>query len=196
MKSYDMSEHTSRIPNVQFLTPEEEQAYGSNRRLELSLRSENRRLRKVIDEKNRQLQSFAEECNRKMQDLIAKYRQYDEQRKSYYARFEEEYDDMKECFDNFNEEIQRVAVEEMGGEDDRKMLLRLYQNWYAYKKSASYLRDRLASGRNAVKGIQKDIEKIRILIGQEWNLHTIEAVADRSQVLQQHLDTLKGILKT
>ena len=58
----------------QKLTEEEVKAYIPNRNLQLTLSGEVKRLRKVIEEKDA---------------LITKFKKYDEERKSYYRRFEQ-----------------------------------------------------------------------------------------------------------
>lgn len=66
-----------------------------NKDLELTDKAEIERLKKVIDEKNKTIKGF---------------KKYDEERKRYYARFEENYKMMEERFNEFNS-----AVEECEG---------------------------------------------------------------------------------
>lgn len=180
-----MSDKTPRIPGIQILTPEEDRGYAFNRHLELGLRQENTRLRKALAERNRQFQA-----------LVEKYRSYDEERKAYYAAFEEEYADMKESFDSFNEELLKVSDDGTFRDGERKSILRLFRNWYTYKKNAAYYHDRLASGRKAVKGIEKDVESIRELIRKDPDTEVITAICERSAVLQTHLDALLAAIET
>lgn len=74
----------------QKLTEEEVKAYIPNRNLQLTLSGEVKRLRKVIEEKDA---------------LITKFKKYDEERKAYYRRFEQNYEMMEKRFDEFLEAI-------------------------------------------------------------------------------------------
>lgn len=190
-----MQEHNPRTPGIQILTPEEERGYAFNRHLELGLRSENIRLRKALNEKNLQMKAVIDDCTAKMQSLVEKYRKHDDQRKAHYARFEEEYDAMKEYFDSFSEELREAMDDESFSDNDRKAVLKLYQHWYSYKKESATLRGKISTGRQGIKGILKDAEILTGLVQKERDIHNIEAVTDRVAVLRQHLDTLKTALE-
>lgn len=190
-----MQEQTPRTPGIQILTPEEERGYAFNRHLELGLRSENIRLRKALNEKNLQMKAVIDDCTAKMQSLVEKYRKHDDQRKAYYARFEEEYDAMKEYFDSFSEELRKAMDDESFSDNDRKAVLKLYQHWYSYKKESATLWGKISTGRQGIKGILKDAEILTGLVQKERDIHNIEAVTDRVTVLRQHLDTLKTALE-
>ncbi len=190
-----MQEQTPRTPGIQILTPEEERGYAFNRHLELGLRSENIRLRKALNEKNLQMKAVIDDCTAKMQSLVEKYRKHDDQRKAHYARFEEEYDAMKEYFDSFSEELRKAMDDESFSDNDRKAVLKLYQHWYSYKKESATLRGKISTGRHGIKGILKDAEILTGLVQKERDIHNIEAVTDRVAVLRQHLDTLKTALE-
>lgn len=82
----------------QKLTEKELKAYIPNKNLQLTLSSECKRLRKVIEEKDA---------------LIAKFKKYDEERKTYYRRFEQNYALMEERF----AEVAN-AIDECGDLDD------------------------------------------------------------------------------
>lgn len=62
-----------------------------NEELELTDQAEIVRLKKVIEEKNR---------------TISEFRKYDDERKKYYARFEENYKLMEERFEEFNNVVE------------------------------------------------------------------------------------------
>ncbi len=104
---------------------DEVKAYIPNLHLELTPQAEIRRLRKVIDEKN---------------DLIARFKKYDEERKAYYRRFEQNYEMMEERFDEFLE-----AINECDEIDDgtkgfyKEVVMRLYRGKVANDKEKSVL---------------------------------------------------------
>ena len=72
----------------QRLTEEEVRTYIPNRNLQLTLSAECKRLKKVIGEKDA---------------LIAKFKKYDEERKSYYHRFEQNYEMMEEQYNEWRD---------------------------------------------------------------------------------------------
>lgn len=97
----------------QKLTEEEVKAYIPNRNFQLTLSSEVKRLRKVIEEKDA---------------LITKFKKYDEERKAYYRRFEQNYEMMEKRFDEFLE-----AINDCDDIDDgtkgfyKEVVMRLYR---------------------------------------------------------------------
>ena len=109
----------------QKLTEEEMKAYIPNRNLQLTLSGEVKRLRKVIEEKDA---------------LITKFKKYDEERKSYYRRFEQNYEMMEERFNEFLE-----AINDCDDIDDgtkvfyKEVVMRLYRGKVATDKEKSVL---------------------------------------------------------
>lgn len=97
----------------QKLTEEEVKAYNPNRNFQLTLSGEVKRLRKVIEEKDA---------------LITKFKKYDEERKAYYRRFEQNYEMMEKRFDEFLE-----AINDCDDIDDgtkgfyKEVVMRLYR---------------------------------------------------------------------
>ena len=82
-----------------------EKSMALNKDLELTERAEIARLRKVIEEKNRAIEGF---------------KKYDDDRKRYYARFEENYKIMEERFNEFNNAV--AECEELDYNSKRYLL--------------------------------------------------------------------------
>lgn len=109
----------------QKLTEEEVKAYIPNRNLQLTLSSEVKRLRKVIDEKDA---------------LIAKFKRYDEERKQYYHRFEQNYEMMEERFNELADAINSCdEIDDGTKEFYREVVMRLYRGKVATDKDKSVL---------------------------------------------------------
>lgn len=109
----------------QKLTEEEVKAYITNRNLQLTLSSEVKRLRKVIDEKDA---------------LIAKFKRYDEERKQYYHRFEQNYEMMEERFNELADAINSCdEIDDGTKEFYREVVMRLYRGKVATDKDKSVL---------------------------------------------------------
>lgn len=109
----------------QKLTEEEVKAYIPNRNLQLTLSSEVKRLRKVIDEKDA---------------LIAKFKRYDEERKQYYHRFEQNYEMMEERFNELADAINSCDELDDGTKEFyREVVMRLYRGKVATDKDKSVL---------------------------------------------------------
>ena len=109
----------------QKLTEEEVRAYIPNRNLQLTLSGEVKRLLKVIEEKN--------EC-------IAKFKRYDEERKAYYRRFEQNYEMMEERFNEFLEAINDCdEIDDGSKEFYKEVVMRLYRGKVATDKEKSVL---------------------------------------------------------
>ena len=109
----------------QKLTEEEVKAYIPNRNLQLTLSSEVKRLRKVIDEKDA---------------LIAKFKRYDEERKQYYHRFEQNYEMMEERFNELADAINSCdEIDDGTKEFYREVVMRLYRGKVATDKDKSIL---------------------------------------------------------
>lgn len=108
----------------------EVKAYIPNLHLELTPQTEIRRLRKVIEEKN---------------DCIAKFKKYDEERKSYYRRFEQNYEMMEERFNEFIDAINECDEIDDGTKDFYKeVIMRLYRGKVATDKEKSVLQTSLS----------------------------------------------------
>ena len=109
----------------QKLTEEEVKAYIPNRNFQLTLSGEVKRLRKVIEEKDA---------------LITKFKKYDEERKAYYRRFEQNYEMMEKRFDEFLE-----AINDCDDIDDgtkgfyKEVVMRLYRGKVTIDKEKSVL---------------------------------------------------------
>ena len=86
----------------QKLTEDEIRAYIPNRYLQLTLKGELQRLRKVIEEKDA---------------IIAKFKKYDEERKTYYSRFEKNYKLMEERFGELADAVNECEDFEYGTKD-------------------------------------------------------------------------------
>ena len=103
----------------------EVKAYIPNLHLELTPQNEIRRLRKVIEEKN---------------DCIAKFKKYDEERKSYYRRFEQNYEMMEERFNEFLEAINDCdEIDDGTKEFYKEVVMRLYKGKVATDKEKSVI---------------------------------------------------------
>ena len=109
----------------QKLTEEEVKAYIPNRNLQLTLSSEVKRLRKVIDEKDA---------------LIAKFKRYDEERKQYYHRFEQNYEMMEERFNELADAINDCdEIDDGTKEFYKEVIMRLYKGKVATDKEKSVI---------------------------------------------------------
>lgn len=114
----------------QKLTEEEVRAYIPNRNLQLTLSGEVRRLNKVIEEKN--------EC-------IAKFKRYDEERKAYYRRFEQNYQMMEERFNEFMDAINDCGdIDEGTKEFYNEVVKRLYKGKVNSDKNKSIFQKALS----------------------------------------------------
>ena len=159
---------------------ESENGYSPNWRLPRFVGpTEIRRLNKVVEEKNA---------------LIEKFRKYDDERKAYYAGFMEEYEAMKESFDQFTQELQKVFEDNGREESDYRKVLRLYRNWLNYKNHAEHYKDKLA--RESVRDIKDDLGKLEELLGQlEYETASdLEHVVSRMFTMRKHLDVLQSKL--
>lgn len=109
----------------QKLTEEEVKAYIPNRNFQLTLSGEVKRLRKVIEEKDA---------------LITKFKKYDEERKAYYRRFEQNYEMMEKRFDEFLEAINDCDDIDDGSKGFYKeVVMRLYRGKVTIDKEKSVL---------------------------------------------------------
>ena len=175
----NMEDKTSNL-NSSGEATEREEGYSPNRRLPHFVGpTEIRRLNKVIAEKNA---------------LIEKFREYDEERKSYYAGFMEEYEAMKESFEQFTQELQKVFEDEERTPSDYKKILRLYRNWLDYKNNAEHYKEKLAAARESVRDVREDIAKLEDLLGRlEFECTSdLERVVARMFTMRKHLDVLQS----
>lgn len=173
-------EDQSNIPDKETGQNEFENGYSPNRRMPRFVGStEIRRLSKVIEEKN---------------SLIEKFRKYDEERKAYYADFMEEYESMKESFDQFTLELKNILDDEGREPSEYKKVLRLYRNWLTYKNNAEHYKDKLASARESVREIKDDVRKLEEVLGQLdlESMSGLEHVVSRMFAMRKHLDTLQS----
>lgn len=96
-----------------------------NHDLQLTPQSEIVRLRKVIEEKDA---------------LIAKFKRYDEDRKTYYRRFEQNYAMMEERFAEFMDAINECdGLDEHTSEFYKEVVMRLYKSRVTKDKEKSIL---------------------------------------------------------
>lgn len=104
--------------------------YTPNKNLELTEQSEIARLRKVVAEKN---------------ELIAKFKRYDEERKSHYRRFEQNYSMMEERFNELLDAVNECDDLEQGTKEFYgKVVMRLYKGKVCADKGKSVLQMSLA----------------------------------------------------
>lgn len=116
-------------------------AYIPNLHLELTPQAEIRRLRKVIDEKN---------------DCIAKFKKYDEERKAYYHRFEQNYEMMEEQYNEWRE-----LIDEECGKGSAKKFDKLKKEYQEKKQKCSAS----VAGLNEVaQSLPKLIEMLREML--------------------------------
>ena len=142
-------------------------------------RTEFRRLDKVIQEKNA---------------LIERFKQYDEERKAYYAGFIEDYNEMKESFDHFNEELMKVVEDGDLDQSDYRKVMKLYRNWLTYKSNCELYRDKLCGARQSVCDIRNDIDRLEALMGQlsPEEISHQEQIISRMFTMRKHLDNLQS----
>lgn len=104
---------------------EEVKPYMLNRDLQFTPLCEIKRLRKVIEEKDA---------------LIAKFKKYDEERKSYYRRFEQNYQMMEEKFGDFLEAINECDdIDACSKDFYKEVVMRLYKGKVMKDKEKSIL---------------------------------------------------------
>ncbi len=114
----------------QKLTEEEEKAYLPNLHLELTSKEEIKRLNKVIKEKDEAIQSF---------------KRYDEERKSFYRRFEQNYQMMEERFNEFMDAINDCGdIDEGTKEFYNEVVKRLYKGKVNSDKNKSIFQKALS----------------------------------------------------
>ncbi len=109
----------------QNLTEEEVKVWIPNRKLQLTQKAEIERLKKVIKEKDA---------------LIEKFKKYDEERKVYYNRFEQNYALMEERFKELAEAISDCDEIDDGTKDFYKeVVMRLYKGKVTTDKEKSVI---------------------------------------------------------
>lgn len=159
---------------------EQHEGYTPNKRLPRFVGpTEIRRLSKVIEEKNA---------------LIEKFKEYDEERKAYYAEFLEEYEAMKESFDQFTLELRKACEDEELELSDYKKILRLYHNWLNYKNDAEHYKQKLAAARESVHAVCADVAKLEGLVGRldYYRLSDLESVVALMSTTRKHLEILQA----
>lgn len=141
--------------------------------------TEIKRLRKVVEEKNA---------------LIEKFKKYDEVRKAYYADLMEEYEEMKSSFDQFTLELMNTVEDGDIDSSEQKKILKLYRNWYTYKRKQDLYKEKLVDARHSVKDLREDLTKLENLLGKLsfGNTTEVEQVVERMFVMRKHLDTLQA----
>lgn len=171
-------------PDIQLRPEEYGRGYVPNKGLPRFVgQTEITRLRKVVDEKNA---------------LIEQFKKYDVERKAYYAAFMEEYNEMKESFDLFNQELLKVVEDGDLSQSEHKKFLKLYRNWFTYKSKAELYKGKLAAARESVRDVKEDIKKIenfldKFVIG---NTSDMELIVTRLFTMRKHLDTLQSKMIT
>lgn len=134
----------------QKLTDEEVKAYLPNLHLELTQKAEIKRLKLVIQEKDA---------------LITKFKRYDEERKSYYSRFEQNYEMMEERFNEFLDAINDCDDIDDGTKDFYKqVVMRLYQGKVNSDKDKSIFQKAL-SDLNKLQDCFSNMEFVMMGVG-------------------------------
>ena len=109
----------------QNLTEEEEKIWIPNRKLQLTQKAEIERFKKVIQEKD---------------TLIEKFKRYDEERKAYYHRFEQNYALMEERFNELADAINDCdEIDDGTKEFYKEVIMRLYKGKVATDKEKSVI---------------------------------------------------------
>ena len=109
----------------QKLTEEEAKAYIPNLRLQLTDKAEIKRLKKVVEEKNKQ---------------IEKFKKYDEERKTYCHRLEQNYALMEERFNELADAVNECEdIDDGTKEFYREVIMRLYRGKVSQDKEKSVL---------------------------------------------------------
>ena len=142
--------------------------------------TEIKRLRKVVDEKNA---------------LIEKFKKYDEERKAYYAELMDEYNEMKSSFTQFTDELKKVMEDGEMTHSEYKRFIKLYGHWLTYKNHVMLFKNALATARQSVKDLVKDLKVLEALVVNAGDMTLIEQLTDRIHVMHQHLDTVRSRLE-
>ena len=156
----------------QKLTEEEVKAYIPNLHLELTQAAEIKRLRKVIDEKNA---------------AIEKFKKYDEERKTYYHRFEKNYEMMEERFNEFLEAINDCDDIDDGTKDFYKeVVMRLYQGKVKTDKEKSVLHTSLTQ----LSKMQETINNLEFVMMGVGNAQKKTELLNELRKLQVRYDNI------
>lgn len=156
----------------QKLTEEEVKAYIPNLHLELTQAAEIKRLRKVIDEKNA---------------AIEKFKKYDEERKTYYHRFEKNYEMMEERFNEFLEAINDCDDIDDGSKDFYKeVVMRLYQGKVKTDKEKSVLQTSLTQ----LSKMQETINNLEFVMMGVGNAQKKTELLNELRKLQVRYDNI------
>ena len=158
------------------LTEEEEKIYIPNRKLQLTLREENKRLRKAIEEKNK---------------LIDKFKKYDEERKVYYNRFEQNYALMEERFKELAEAINSCEeIDDGTKEFYKEVVMRLYKGKVNSDNEKSILQQAIPK----LVQMQDNYNSLEFCIMGVGNVQKrSELLNELRKILERHNNTLNWI---
>lgn len=139
------------------------------------------RLRKVIDAKDVEIASLTA---------------HDSECKEYYKGVLEENAEIRESFKLFTEELMKVVDDGDISQSDYSKFMKLYANWYSYKKTAEAYKDSVSEARKSIRDIRDDVRKLQTSVRSlDMNgISKVEAVIDRMVVMQQHLAFLESRL--
>lgn len=158
----------------QKLTEEEMKAYTPNLNLQLTLSSEVNRLRKVIEEKD---------------ELISKFKRYDEERKSYYRRFEQNYEIMEERFNELLDAINSCDEFEAGTKEFyNSIIMRLYKGKVDADKEKSVLQIALSD----LQKLQEGFDNLEWLILDVGNVQKKAALLKELQKMKARYGNIKS----
>lgn len=161
----------------QKLTEEEMKAYTPNLNLQLTLSSEVNRLRKVVEEKNA---------------LIAKFKRYDEERKAYYRRFEQNYDMMEERFNELLDAINSCDEFDPGTKDFyNAIVMRLYNGRIEADKEKSVLQIALSD----LQKLQEGFDNLEFMISDIGNVQKRAALLKELQKMKARYGNTKNKFK-
>lgn len=161
----------------QKLTDEEVKAYLPNLHLELTQKAEIKRLKLVIQEKDA---------------LITKFKRYDEERKSYYSRFEQNYEMMEERFNEFLDAINDCDDIDDGSKDFYKeVVMRLYQGKVKTDKEKSVLQTSLTQ----LSKMQETINNLEFVMMGVGNAQKKTELLNELRKLQVRYDNILSSFK-
>lgn len=162
------------------------------------------RLRKVIEEKNL---------------CISKFKEYDEQRKAYYAELEaanvrhtaekaelvkqlkeaqkalaKEREANKEPF--FAEELRSLVENGDMTSTEYEKFMKLYAYWLKYRNDVMFYKSRMKTGRGSIKDLKKDLKEISKTLMKAGDMELLDALSARMLLMTAHLDTLQQRLSS
>ena len=141
--------------------------------------TEIRRLRRVIAEKD---------------ELIKKFKAYDQQRKAYYAAFEEDYKAMKDSFDEFNAALTAICNDGYVEKSDLKRLKKLFSLWLGFKHDAAAAKVAMNQALQQCTPLDGDIVRLRKMLASLPRFSDIEDFSATIAQVQGHVDALRGTL--